>query len=78
MQTHPFWIEFISDEVITIYFKNLFILTTWNEIAPENRHMLTILGKCCQSRLKYNHLKAEDLAYKPLYFSPGSKRLEPD
>ena len=28
--------------------------------------------------LKYNYLKTETLPYKPLYFSPGSIRLEPD
>ena len=45
--------------------------------APQNRHVLTILNAHCQNGLTYSHLKAGDLPYKPLYFSPGSKRLEP-
>ena len=32
----------------------------------------------CQNKLKYDHLKVQNLSYKPQYFSPGSKRLEPD
>jgi len=36
------------------------------------------LGKFCQNRLKYDHLKTEALQYKLLHFSPGPKRLEPD
>ena len=28
--------------------------------------------------MKYNHLTIENLPYKPLYFSPGSKCLETD
>ena len=41
-------------------------------------HVLTILVEHCQNGLKYDHLKTENLPYKPLYFSPGSKHLEPD
>ena len=36
-----------------------------------NRHVLTVLGEYC-------HLTIEDFPYKPLYFSSGSKRLQPD
>ena len=39
---------------------------------------LTILDEYCQNGLKYDNLKTENLPYKPLYFSPGSKRFEPD
>ena len=28
--------------------------------------------------MKYNHLTIENLLCKPLYFSPGSERLEPN
>ena len=38
--------------------------------------MLAILGEYRQNRLNYDHLKTNDLPYKPLYFSPGSKRFE--
>ena len=31
-----------------------------------------------KNRLKYDHMKVENLPDKPLYFSPGSERLEPD
>jgi len=53
-------------------------LTTWSESAPENRHVLTILGEYCQNGMKYDHLAIENLQNTNLYFSPGSKRLEPD
>ena len=39
---------------------------------------MTILDEYCQNGLKYDHLKTENLLYSPLYFSPGSERLEPD
>ena len=39
--------------------------------------MLTIFGEYYQNGMKRNHLTIEDLPYKPLYFSPCSKRLEP-
>ena len=40
-------------------------------------HVLTILGWCCENAMKYDHLTIENLLYKSLYLSPGSKRLEP-
>ena len=40
------------------------------------RHVLTILSEMLQNRMKYGHVMTEDLPYKPLYFRPGSKRLE--
>ena len=40
--------------------------------------MLTILVEYCQNGMKFNHLKTGNLPYKPLYFSTGSKHLEPD
>ena len=36
-----------------------------------------MLGEWCQNGMKYGHLTAEDLPYKPLYFRPGSLRLAP-
>ena len=82
----PFFIDYVfdaqklmmSDDIIKMYFWNFHILTTWSESAPQNKHMLTILDEYCQNGLNYEHLKAETLPYKPLYFSSGSKRLEPD
>ena len=40
------------------------------------RSLQTILGEYCQSGIKYDHLMIENLPYRPLYFSRGSKRLE--
>ena len=40
--------------------------------------MLAILGEYRQNGLENGHLKAENFPYKLLYFSPGSKLLEPD
>ena len=40
----------------------------------KNSHVLTILDEDLQNGLKYDHLKAEILLYRPLYFSPGSKQ----
>ena len=48
------------------------------ESARKNRHMLRMLYEYCQNRLKYDHLKTENLLWKPMYFSPGSTHLEPD
>ena len=59
-------------------FLKFHILTAWGESAPQNRRLLTILGEYFQNRLNYGHLKTKDLPYKPVYFSPGSERLEPD
>ena len=39
---------------------------------------MTVSGECCENEMKYDHLTIENLLYKPIYFSPGSKRLEPD
>ena len=71
-------IKFISGDIIKIRFQNFHTLTPWSENAPQNKHVLTILDKYCQKGMKYYHLKTENLPQKPLYFSPGSKRLEPD
>ena len=49
----------------------------WSECISPNRHVLKVLNEYFQNGLKYNHLKTENLPYKPLYFSPGSKPLEP-
>ena len=59
-----------------VHFLNFHILKTWSESVSQNRHVLTILDECCQSLLKYNHLKTENMPWKPLHISPGSKRLE--
>ena len=40
--------------------------------------MLEILDEYYKNRLKYDHLTTGHLLYKPLYFSPDSKRSEPD
>ena len=39
---------------------------------------MAILDQYRQNCPKYNSLKTENLPYKPLYFSHGSKRFEPD
>ena len=39
---------------------------------------MTILDEYCPIGLKHNQLKTENLSYKPLYFSPGFKRLRTD
>ena len=40
--------------------------------------MLTILDGYCENGLNHDHLTIENLPYKSLWFSSGSKRLEPD
>ena len=39
-------------------------LTTWSEIASQNRNVLTISDEYCQKGMEYGHLKAENLLYK--------------
>jgi len=70
--------EFISDDFIYFSFQNVHILITMGESAPQNRHVLKILDEYFQKGRKYNHLKTENLPYKPLYLSAGSEHLEPD
>ena len=52
-------------------------MTTWNESATQNRHMLKTLEERCQIGLKYDHLKTENVPHNSLNFSPGTKCLEP-
>ena len=42
----------------------------------QNSNVLTILDDYRENGLKYDHLKTEVLPYNPLYFSPGSKRVD--
>ena len=49
--------EFLSDDVLKMYFCNFYILTAWGERAPQNRHVLTVLGEYYQDRLNCDHLK---------------------
>ena len=53
------------------------MLTKWRERVPSNRHMLTILGDYYENGMQNDHVTTENMPYKPLYFSLGSKHLEP-
>ena len=63
------------DDVIKIFLE-FYSLILWNEGTP--CILLKIVDECCQNGIKYDHLTIQNSTYKPLYFSPGSKRLEPD
>ena len=54
-------IESISDDVIKIYCQKFSYFDNMERSAPENRHLLTILGKYCQKRMKYDDLTTETL-----------------
>ena len=41
-------------------------------------YVFSIFGEYCQNGIKYDHLTIANLPYRPLYYSPGSKHLEPD